>query len=48
MPVALAGPVAGRQVHEVHAEIGEAAGVAEALADAAGAGRRERGGVADA
>ncbi len=46
MPMALARPSAGRQAHEIDAEVDEAAGVAEPLPDAFGAGRGEGLGVA--
>ena len=41
MPVALARPVARRQAHEIDAEIGKPAGVAQPLPHALGAGRVE-------
>src|SRR5206468_5899334 len=41
MPVALARPVAGGQAHEIDPEVGEPAGVAQALAHALGTGRVE-------
>ena len=48
VPVALARPAAGRQCHQVDAEIGEAAGIAEAPARAGGARGVEGCGVAGA
>ena len=42
MPVALARPIARRQAHQIDAEIGQPAGIAEALADALSTRRVER------
>ena len=46
VPVTLAGPVAGRQPHQVDAEIDQAAGIAEPLPHTIPARRRKPGRIA--